>query len=1202
MKKTLIKFLKVVALLFLLLAVLQIKAQSRYSPLASSDFNLTLANDVQTANNILEFDVYLLDTDGSNTFELAAVQAGIVVNSGIYNGGTITMSIVAGTSQLVAAQQPSSVVWSQAQNTIKLTPRTPPGAGSGSVLSSTAPGTRVCRLRITNTVAFTANSQANLAFNFTISPYPTKVFQYIGVTNTELTCTTLNSFSNANNIVLNASATPPTAYAVTGGGSYCQGGSGLPVGVANSQIGVTYTLLKGGVSQVPTVAGTGSAIAFGNQLSGTYTVSGTSSSGTTAMSGSAVITETASVAASVTIVANANNVNAGTLVTFTATPVGGGDTPTYQWFKNAVAVATGAVYSYVPVNNDLVYVVMTSNSPCASGSPATSNSITMVVITVISNFNLTLANDTQTAPNIMEFDVYLLDSDASSPFEMAAVQAGIVVNPGIYNGGTVSLSIVPSSSQLLAAQQPNSVIWSQAQNTIKLTPRTPPGAGSGSILSTTAPGTRVCRLRITNTVAFTANSTANLTFNFTISPYPTKVFQYLSGLNTELTCTTLNSFSNAANIILNPASAPTAFAVTGSGVYCQSTGGLPVGVANSEVGVTYTLFKDAVAQAPTVAGTGSAITFGNQLAGTYTVSGTNSGGTTAMTGSAVITETAQLATAVTIAASANPVTTGTTVTFTPTPVNGGTPTYQWYVNGSPAATGSTYAFVPTNGDQVYVVMTTSLNCVTSATATSNTITVTVNASVPATSTWTGSIDSDWFKSGNWNNGVPGAITLVTIPGGLTNYPTLLSSTSIAGITINNGGSFIGSEYLTTGTALVKRDIVNTNYHYVSSPVASTTFGSVFPLNQFEVWARAYNETTGDWDNLAMADYLAVGKGYSVQMNQPQTALFSGVLNSSTVTSTLSKQNPGVDPNRVGWNLLGNPYSSAIDWDLTSHSAIDASVYVWNGAQYVSWNGTTGALTDGIIPAENGFFAKTAVNGTTLTIPLASRVHSAVGFYKSALADLLELTAEGNSNTDKTFVHFNEQASAAFDNQYDAYKLFGNDNAPQLYSMITGDVLSINELPMAGNEVVDLGFKCNTTGIYTISATGTDNFSSAVPVFLQDVKLDITQDLKINPVYSFSYVAGEPENRFRLLFLDVTGIEEPTTAVIRVYSFDKTVVIENADLLTGTIGIYDITGRELYTQKLAGQVTTYIPLQVVTGTYIVKVISAKAAANTKVHIR
>jgi hypothetical protein len=98
------------------------------------------------------------------------------------------------------------------------------------------------------------------------------------------------------------------------------------------------------------------------------------------------------------------------------------------------------------------------------------------------------------------------------------------------------------------------------------------------------------------------------------------------------------------------------------------------------------------------------------------------------------------------------------------------------------------------------------------------------------------------------------------------------------------------------------------------------------------------------------------------------------------------------------------------------------------------------------------------------------------------------------------------------------------------------------------------------------------------------------------------VAGEPENRFRLLFLDVTAIEEPASAFIRVFSFDKTVVIENTDLLTGTIGIYDISNRELYMQKLTGQVSTYIPLQVVTGTYVVKVISEKTAVNTKVHIR
>ena len=84
--------------------------------------------------------------------------------------------------------------------------------------------------------------------------------------------------------------TLPLVYTVTGGGSYCEGGTGLPVGLDNSETGVTYTLFKNSIAQTPTVDGTGSAISFGDQLAGTYTISGTNSGGTTAMTGSAVIT------------------------------------------------------------------------------------------------------------------------------------------------------------------------------------------------------------------------------------------------------------------------------------------------------------------------------------------------------------------------------------------------------------------------------------------------------------------------------------------------------------------------------------------------------------------------------------------------------------------------------------------------------------------------------------------------------------------------------------------------------------------------------------------------------------------------------------------------------------------------------------------------------------------------------------------------
>ena len=84
---------------------------------------------------------------------------------------------------------------------------------------------------------------------------------------------------------------------------------------------------------------------------------------------------------SVSIVASANPVAPGTFVNFTATPVNGGTTPVYQWKVNGANVGTGlSTFTYTPANNDQVWCVLTSSESCASGSPATSNVISMMVI------------------------------------------------------------------------------------------------------------------------------------------------------------------------------------------------------------------------------------------------------------------------------------------------------------------------------------------------------------------------------------------------------------------------------------------------------------------------------------------------------------------------------------------------------------------------------------------------------------------------------------------------------------------------------------------------------------------------------------------------------------------------------------------------------------------------------------------------------
>jgi gliding motility-associated-like protein len=113
-----------------------------------------------------------------------------------------------------------------------------------------------------------------------------------GTTVTATNITPLNG-SLENIGLANSTCTTPTVYNVTGTGSYCTG-TGLNVGLDNSQIGVNYQLQTAGPINVGTpIAGTGSPISFGNQTMGTYTVVATNavtSTCTSNMAGNAVIT------------------------------------------------------------------------------------------------------------------------------------------------------------------------------------------------------------------------------------------------------------------------------------------------------------------------------------------------------------------------------------------------------------------------------------------------------------------------------------------------------------------------------------------------------------------------------------------------------------------------------------------------------------------------------------------------------------------------------------------------------------------------------------------------------------------------------------------------------------------------------------------------------------------------------------------------
>jgi hypothetical protein len=355
---------------------------------------------------------------------------------------------------------------------------------------------------------------------------------------------------------------------------------------------------------------------------------------------------------SVVIAASANPVCAGTQVTFTATPTNGGTAPQFQWKKggSAISGATNATYSYTPVNGDVITCVLTSNTTCPSGSPATSNALTMVV----------------------------------NPVAAVAVNIAASTNP-VCQGSSVTMTATPVNGGTSPTYQ-----WKK----------------NGSNVS----------------------GATNATYTFV----PANNDQLQCVLTSNIACPSGNpATSNTVTLTVNAPVTVSVSIASNATLVCSGTQ------------VTYTA-------TPTNGGTTPAWQWrvnGNNVTGatnqTYMFAPANNDVITCRMTSSLNCVTGNPATSsgitmmvissqpvsITIAASANPVTAGTSVSFTAAPVNGGTsPQYQWKVNGSnvSGATNPTYTYTPANGDQVSCVLTSNVLCGTGTPATSNVITMVVN--------------------------------------------------------------------------------------------------------------------------------------------------------------------------------------------------------------------------------------------------------------------------------------------------------------------------------------------------------------------------------------------------------------------------------------------------------------------------------------------
>jgi len=270
------------------------------------------------------------------------------------------------------------------------------------------------------------------------------------------------------------------------------------------------------------------------------------------------------------------------------------------------------------------------------------------------------------------------------------------------------------------------------------------------------------------------------------------------------------------------------------------------------------------------------------------------------------------------------------------------------------------------------------------------------------------------------------------------------------------GNIIMQRYLLSGFG----------YKYVSSPFQTSTvneFGD--DLNLADSWPTFYrydeSRTSSGWVSyVTPSNLLNPMAGYAANFGSSGSAItvdITGVVNNGTLSTTLYNHN---NTYTQGFNLVGNPYPSPINWDAPSgwtKTNIDDALYYFKASTTDEYDGTystyiNGISSDGlataIIPSMQGFFVHvsdgsypvTGALGLDNSVRITDLTHSFMKSDEESSVPLLRLGAafeDDTTSTDPMVVYFDQKAETGFNSGLDALKLMNTDYyVPNLFSVST----------------------------------------------------------------------------------------------------------------------------------------------------------------------
>ena len=528
--------------------------------------------------------------------------------------------------------------------------------------------------------------------------------------------------------------------------------------------------------------------------------------------------------------------------------------------------------------------------------------------------------------------------------------------------------------------------------------------------------------------------------------------------------------------------------------------------------------------------------------------------------------------------------------------------------------------------------------------------------------WTGNLSTDWSNLGNWNNGhVPGLDDNVLIPASANNNFVLTGNMSVNdfdiqqgasliiaqngeltvnGILTNEGSLTLKSNAVGTGSlihstpnvkAKVEKFLSASNVHGfpLSTPV-KTTNQNVFSGN---INTYFYNSLTVSWAPFVSGTMERM-RGYLTRFLLDKTLEFNDTLNTGDFKYSKFYRT-GYASGNYGWNFIGNPYPSAINWDniiglsenggsfnkFLDSTKLNSAIYLSDstGGYYCYNNGVgseylnaPGLYFGGVIPISTAFWIqlnKSYINALNpiidaqLTLKNSVRIHESASSNKKAnSSNVIRLVLHEGSFRDETIIRLKNGATQQFDPSWDAAKMFSQNSAqPQLYSILAGLEYTLNTITdnLIQPVILPLGYKSEIGSLLTISA-GLSELDSNISVYLEDKELEEMHNLRNNTTYSFSALDNGNDDRF-VLHLGISTTSSNynyNTDNIFVYTNNKALYISQIDDLS-MLTVSNLLGQKVFEKQLYRGGLQKVNLNISSGNYIVSLRSAKKLFTQKV---